>query len=164
MPLEEQLAANTAAVQALTAAIEAQTALIQSGVAKAAGKATAPAAAAEKPAAAAKPAAAKKAAPAAKKAPTEEALREKFGPYLSASTDKAEKRRLTATVKPILEHFGVERVTEIAEENRAEAIGYVETLHAAYEEGGIDAAEAVRLPFMSEEEGEEEEEDGDGVL
>ena len=162
MSIEKNLEDLTSAVVALTEAVQAQTTLIQTGTAKAAVKAEA-AAPTTKAAAAPK---ADKPKPAAKpKAVTEEALREKFGGYLTSSADKAEKRRLTATVKPILEHFGVERVTEIAEESRAEAIGYADLLIAAYEEGGIDAAEGVRLPFMSEDEGEGEEDGGDeGVL
>lgn len=161
MSIEKNLADLTSAVVALTEVVQAQTTLIQTGTAKAAAKTEA--AAPKTEAAAPK---ADKPKPAAKaKAVTEEALREKFGGYLTSSTDKAEKRRLTATVKPILEHFGVERVTEIAEESRAEAIGYADLLIAAYEEGGIDAAEGVRLPFMSEDEGDGDEEGGDeGVL
>ena len=168
MSIEKNLADLTAAVVALTEVVQAQTTLIQTGTAKAAAKTEAAApkteAAATKTEAAApkadKPKAAAKAKPV-----TEEALREKFGGYLTSSTDKAEKRRLTATVKPILEHFGVERVTEIAEESRAEAIGYADLLIAGYEEGGIEGAEGVRLPFMSEDEGDGDEEGGDeGVL
>ena len=161
MSIEKNLADLTSAVVALTEVVQAQTTLIQTGTAKAAAKTEAAAPKTE----AAAPKADKPKAPAKAKAVTEEALREKFGGYLTSSTDKAEKRRLTATVKPILEHFGVERVTEIAEESRAEAIGYADLLIAGYEAGGIDGAEGVRLPFMSEDEGDGDEEGGDeGVL
>ena len=51
-------------------------------------------------------------------------------------------------------------VTEIAEESRAEAISYADLLIAGYEEGGVDGAEGVRLPFMSED----EDDGNEGVL
>jgi len=153
----------------LTAALKEHTALLKGGAANLAAKAggTKPAdKPADKPAskpadkaAASKPAAGNK----KPKAPTEENLREKFGGYLSSVEDKAEKRRLTATVKPILEHFGVERVTEIPEEHRAEAIGYCDLLIAGFEEDGVDGAEAVDLE-LSNEEGDGEGEGDDGVL
>lgn len=155
MALEEELKKNTAALEAMTAALEKQTELLEGGMAKASGtaaKTTAKTTAAKKPAA-------KK--PAAKKPtnPTEEDLREKFGGFLTSVEDKPGKKRLTATVKPILEHFGAERVTEIDEENRKEAMGYADLLIAGFEEDGIDGAEAVELPFMEEDQGEED--DGD---
>jgi hypothetical protein len=154
-------------IEKLTAAIEKQTALIEKGVAKAS-TGPAAAAAAAKPAAAAaaaKPAAAKPAGkPAAKpKHPTEEELREKFGGYLTSVSDKAGKRALTETVKPILEHFGVERVTEIPEEHRAEAMEYCDLLIAGYEADGLDGAGEVHLPFMQDD-GAEEGDGDEGVL
>lgn len=152
------------AMAELTAALKENTALLKGGAAKLAAKADKgePEKAAEKPAE--KPAAKPPAKKTTKsKNPTEEQLREKFGGYLSSVEDKAEKRRLTATVKPILEHFGVERVTEIPEENRAEAMGYADLLIAGFEEDGIDGAEAVDLELSNEDEGDEEDGDG-GVL
>ena len=160
MALEEELKKNTAAIAALTAAIEAQTALIQSGVAKAGGTSakTPPRAGDKSKTAAVK----KKRLPAKKKAnaaPTEEDLRQRFGDYLDSVEDVPGKRRLTATVKQILEHLGAPRVTEIAEGDRKEAMALVDLLVAGFEEGGVDGAEAVVLPFM-EDDGEESE-DGD---
>ena len=158
MALEEELKKNTAAMTALTAAIETQTTLIQSGVAKAGGGTSTKTtkSAGDKP----ETAAAKKKRPAAKKkanaAPTEEDLRQRFGDYLNGVKDTPGKRRLTATVKQILEHLGAPRVTEIAEGDRKEAMALVDLLVAGFEEDGVDGAEAVVLPFM-----EDDGEDGD---
>ena len=159
MALEDELKKNTAATTALTAAIEAQTALIRSGVTKAGAGGTS--AKTAKPAGdKSETAAAKKKRLAAEKkasaAPTEEDLREKFGGYLTGVEDKASKRRLTATVKQILEHFGAGRVTEIPEENRKEAMVLVDLLIAGFEEDGVAGAEAVDLPFAGGDD-----EDGD---
>lgn len=82
---------------------------------------------------------------------TVEDLRGVFGPYLAAGSDKATKKRLIETMKPILSHFGVDRITEIGEEFRSEALEFGKLLAAAYSEGGIDAAEEVRLPFMEDD-------------
>lgn len=140
----------------LTAAIKENTTLLSNARASVAGKA------ADKPAAT-KPAATKPAAKTTKapKAPTEADLREKFGSYLTSVEDKADKKRLTATVKPILEHFGVERVTEIPEESRLEAMGYCDALAAGFAEDGLDGAEAVDLELGNEDDGGE---DDEGVL
>ena len=143
------------AMAELTAALKENTALLKGGAAKLAEKAAAtgktedtkPAATPGKKSTGTKTTKSKE--------PTEEALREKFGGYLNSVEDKAEKRRLTATVKPILEHFGVERVTEIPAEHRAEAMALADKLIAGFEEGGLDGAEEVDLELSNE--GEEEE-------
>lgn len=58
------------------------------------------------------------------KAPTEADIRSAFGSYLSVEArDEREARK--ANVKAILDHFGVNKATELPEENRAEAIGYI---------------------------------------
>ena len=151
MSLEEHLIANTAAIEANTAIQTKVLAALNSGSGKPAAKA------ADKPADNAKPAAK----PAAKpEGPTDEDLRKCFGPYLGSATDKAEKTRLNATIKPILAHFGKEKVTDIEADDWVEAIGYGKLLAEAFDEGGIEAAEAVTFDFMNEEdEGGEEEED-----
>lgn len=144
------------AMAELTAALKENTALLKGGAAKLAEKAAAGDKAADKPAATTKATGTKATGKATKsKEPTEEALREKFGGYLNSVEDKAEKRRLTATVKPILEYFGVERVTEIPAESRAEAMALADKLIAGFEEGGLDGAEEVDLELSNE--GEEEE-------
>jgi hypothetical protein len=168
MSLEAKIEALTSAVEALTEQVKTQNAT----VAKALGaKGTAPAAAekpAAKPAAAEKPAAKPAAKPSAKaKAPTAEDIRGLFGPYLAGASDKATKKRLIETTKPLLEHFGVDKITEVAEEQRAEALKYGQMLVDAFEEDGIDGAEAVKFPF-SEDDGDDGDDDGDedddGVL
>lgn len=159
MSLENQIEKNTVAVEALTKAIEAQTALISRGVAIANG--ATPAKAAEKPAdkPAEKPA--KAAAKSAPKAPTEEDVRTAYGAYLNSTTDKAERKALIETVKPILDHFGADKVTSIPAENRVEALSFCKTLQDAFNEGGVAAAEEVRFHFMQDDGGEEGgEEDG----
>ena len=169
MSLEAKIEALTSAVEALTEQVKTQNAT----VAKALGSKAGAAAPAEKPAAekpASKPAAAaaKPAAkPAAKsKAPTAEDIRGLFGPYLAGASDKATKKRLIETTKPLLEHFGVDKITEVAEEQRAEALKYGQMLVDAFEEGGIDAAEDVTFPFSEDgDDGDDDDdEDDDGVL
>lgn len=159
MSIEAALAANTAALEENTAVQEKVLAAFMSGSgAKAPAK---PAAKSAEEKAPAKKAPVKKAA--TKKAPTEEDIRKMFGPYLAGATDKAEKSRINATIKPILAHFGAEKITEIASDNWVEALGYGQQLVDAFNEGGLDAAEAVTFDFMNEEDGDEDEDD-DGIL
>jgi len=155
MSLEEHLAANTAAIEANTAIQTKVLAALNSGSGKPAAKA------ADKPADQKEPGAK----PAAKpKGPTEDDLRKCFGPYLGGATDKAEKARLNATIKPILEHFGAAKITEIAADDWAAAIAYGNVLAEAFADGGIDAAEEVTFDFMNEEEAKGGEEEEDDVL
>lgn len=150
MSIEKALADLTAAVAANTAVQEKVLAALTSG-----GKApaSAPASTSNKPAAGGKPAAGKK----ADKAPTEKDLLDVFGGYLGSAANKAEKARLNDTIRPILDHFGVSRVSEIAAEHFAEAIKLGTTLQDAFNEGGIDAAEGVDLGLSNEDGGDEDE-------
>lgn len=165
MSLEAKIEALTSAVEALTEQVKTQNAT----VAKALGSKAGAAAPAEKPAAE-KPASKPAAKPAAKasakpKAPTAEDIRGLFGPYLAGASDKATKKRLIETTKPLLEHFGVDKITEVPEEQRAEALKYGQMLVDAFEEGGIDAAEDVTFPFSEDGDDDgDEDEDDDGVL
>lgn len=127
MPIED-------ALNKLTLAVEKNNTLLESLLAKgaAATKTAEPAAAAApKPAAEApKPAAAPKPGPKAKpKFPTEDAIRTSFGNFLSVK-DTGERTRRKDLIKPMLEHFGVVKATEIPEESREEAIGYIAQLEA----------------------------------
>jgi hypothetical protein len=135
------------AIEALTVAVAHNSSLLEKMMAGAASKAVAAATmtaaqaeAVTKPAAAAaKPAAAKAAK--APKAPTEEDLRNSFGGYLSVK-DKADREERKENVGKILAHFGVAKATEIAEENRAEAIKAVQTLEAGDTPDFFEAEEA----------------------
>lgn len=143
----------------LNATMEKHNALLEKMIANSGGKAAAAAAPPEKPAKSEKPAAKPKAA----KEPTEEEVREKFGGFFNLEKDKGERKRLVQAIGPILEHFGVTRITEVSADQRAEAIGYANTLIQAHELGGVDAVESAKLPFMSEDEAGEEDE-GESVL
>ena len=159
MSLEAKIEALTNAVEALTEQVKMQ----NDTVAKALGSKTA---AASKPTATEKAAAKSAAKPAKKpKALTAEDVRGLFGPYLAGASDKATKKRLIETTKPLLEHFGVDKITEIGEDQRAEALKYGQMLVDAFEEGGIDAAEEVTFPFSEDGgDGDEDEDEDDSVL
>lgn len=151
MSIEKALADLTSAVAANTAVQEKVLAALTSG----AKPASAPAKTETKPAAD-KPAAGKK----TDKAPTEKDLLDVYGGYLGSAADKAEKARLNDTIRPILDHFGAAKVSEIAAENYAEAIALGKKLMAAFNEGGVEAAEEVDLG-LSQEDGDEDGEDDD---
>lgn len=151
MSIEDTIKANTAAIEALTEAVKSQNATVEKALN---GKTTTTKPAGTKPAATTK----KTTKP---KALTDADVRACFGPYLSGASDKATKARLIDTTKPLLEHFGVSKLTDIAEEQRAEAIEYGNMLKAAFDEGGIDDAEAVKFPFSEDQDPDEEEEDDD---
>ena len=57
--------------------------------------------------------------------PTEQDIRTVFGGYMSVE-DPAEREKRKTFVKSILDHLGVAKATEIAEEDRAKAIAWVE--------------------------------------
>lgn len=83
-------------------------------------------------------------------APSADDLKNVFVAYLASEQDEEGKQRLIDSVKPIVEHFGVERITQIKEEDRAEAIKYGKQLVEAHEAGGLEAAEAVKLEFSGD--------------
>lgn len=157
MSLEEALAANTAALEANTAAVTKQNETVTKALGAKGTAAAKPAStAAKKPAASKKP-------PAKPKTKTAEDVRNCFGPYLAGASDKETKKRLIETTKPLLEHFGIDKITEVAEDQREEAIKYGDMLKAAFDEGGVDAAEEVTFPF-SEDPDSDEADDDDDVL
>ena len=116
MPLEESL-------DALTTALNRNSDILERGLKKAgaAPAAAAPAKPGPKPAAGRKPAAAK--------VPTEDDIRTAFGGYLAVK-DKTELSARKENVRAILNHFGVSYASEIPEESRGEALGYVTQLEA----------------------------------
>lgn len=155
MSLEEAIAANTAALEANTTIQEKVLAALQSGA-----KPAAASKAADKPATEKKTTTTVKPGYLKPKAPTEKDLLDVYGGYLGSAADKAEKSRLNDTIRPILDHFGAAKVSEIDSEHYAEAIELGKKLQAAFDEGGADAAEEVDLG-LSNEDGDE---DGDDVL
>ncbi len=72
-------------------------------------------------------------------------LLEKFGHYLKTPSTREEQQRAGITIHPIIDKFGVTKVSEIPEDSHAEAMALLEPLQAAFDEGGIEAAEAVEL-------------------
>lgn len=161
MSLEDKIDALTTAVTDLTEQVKVQNETVAKALAGK-GEAAKPAAKPAAKAADSKPASKPAAKPAGKKkATTSEDVRNVFGPYLTGAKDVPTKKRLIETTKPLLAHFGVERITEVAEEQRDEAIAYGKMLVEAYENGGIDEAETVRFDFMDEDDGDGDE-DGDG--
>jgi hypothetical protein len=118
MSLETELAANTAALTAQTAAINAQTDFLKSMAAKG-GAATTGAAAAATGTKAATPK------PSTPKAKTIEDIRTAASAFLGV-TDPDERTANKAKMKAMLDHFGVDRATNIPVENFAEALGYIE--------------------------------------
>lgn len=161
MSLEAKIEALTTAVEALTEQVTAQNATVAKALGgKAATAAKATGTTAKKTTTTAKKTTAKP------KAPTAEDIRGLFGPYLAGATDKATKKRLIETTKPLLEHFGCDKITEVDEEQRQEALNYGQMLVDAFEEGGIDAAEEVTFPFSEDggdDDGDDDDDDG-GVL
>lgn len=152
MSLEAKIEALTTAVEALTEQVTAQNETVAKALGgKAATAAKSTGTTAKKTTTTAKKTTAKP------KAPTAEDIRALFGPYLAGASDKATKKRLIETTKPLLEHFGVDKITEVDEEQRKEALEYGQMLVDAFEEGGIDAAEEVTFPFS-----EDGDDDGDG--
>jgi len=86
-----------------------------------------------------------------------------YSGFLSGTTDKAEKKLLAAGVKRILEHFGVDRVTEITEADRAKAMEFGTQLVEAFAESGADGIADVTFEFEGGDEGDDDG-DGDDVL
>ena len=154
MSLEDKIEALTKAVEANTAAVEKQNETVAKALGGSAAKSTGTAA---------KSTTAKKTttrkSTAKPKALTGEDIRGLYGPYLAGASDKATKKRLIETTKPLLEHFGVDKITEVDEDQRKEAMEFGKMLVDAFEEGGIEAAEAVEFPFM--EDADDDGDDGD---
>lgn len=159
MSLEAKIEALTSAVEALTEQVTQQNETVAKALggkaATTASKSTGTAAKKTTTTSTAKKTTAKP------KAPTAEDIRGLFGPYLAGASDKATKKRLIETTKPLLEHFGVDKITEVDEDQRKEALEYGQMLVDAFEEGGIDAAEEVTFPFSEDGGDEDGDEDGD---
>lgn len=139
MSLEKALEAHTAALEAHTAALEA----LVDGVGAAAG-------------AAAGKAGKKSGKKTGKKGKSKPWDNEKtylagFGAYLKGAETKPDRKRIRDTVSPILDHFGVEKISEIGESDREEAYGYLLQLVAGWEEDELDGAEAVDLELSNED-------------
>lgn len=129
-------------IEALTAAVEANTAALLGGEAPAE-KAPAKKAPAKAPA---KKAPAKK--PAAKKGPTADDIAKQFGEYLKTG-DEDEREAAKANVKAIISHMETDRITNLDPEQYQDALDYLDAF-----KNGDD-------PFGD---GEEEEEDDDGLM
>lgn len=149
MSIEKALADLTSALQENTAVQEKVLAALTSGAKPGTTSAKTETKAADKPATDKKTTTTKK-----DKAPTEKDLLDVYGGYLGSAADKAEKARLNDTIRPILDHFGAAKVSEIAAENFAEAIALGKKLQAAFNEGGVEAAEEVDLGLSNEDEDE----------
>lgn len=154
MSLEQKIEALIAAVEANTAAVEKQNDAVLKALSA---KPAASSSTARKTTTTAKKITAKP------KALTVEDIRGLYGPYLAGASDKATKQRLIRTTKPLLEYFGVDKITEIDEDRRKEAMEFGQMLVDGFEEGGIEGAEAVEFPFM-EDGGDDDDDDGDDVL
>lgn len=139
MSIEKALADLTAAVTANTAALSK----MMSGAA--AGKAA-------DTTTGGKPATTGGTKPKTPKVPTADDIRNLFGGYMSGTKEKGERETRKQNVAAIVAHFGVERATELAEENRVEAIGYLKQF------------EAGETPDFMNEGGGEDGEDGDSLL
>jgi hypothetical protein len=128
------------AIKDLTAAVEANTAALAGGASKPASKPAGKAA--EKPAgkAASKPA--------AKKGPGPDVLAETFGLYLKTGS-AAERKEAKANVKAIIDHFEVDRITNLDPEHYEEALALLEQFKDGEDPLG---------------DGEEEEEDDDSLM
>lgn len=95
------------------------------------------------------------------KAVTAKDLLDLYGRYLGSATDKAQKARLADIIRPMLDHFGVSKISEITPENYTKAWALGEKLMAALKEGGVDAAEKVDLGLSNEEDEDEDEDEED---
>lgn len=76
--------------------------------------------------------------------------------FLKKSEDRAENRKAGAAAKPILDHFGVGRFSEISPDDRKEACGYFATLIDALEADGYDDLADVDLGFANEGGGDDD--------
>ncbi len=74
-----------------------------------------------------------------------------FGAYLKGAETKPDRKRIRDTVTPILNHFGVEKISEIGEDDREEAYGYLLQLVAGWEYDELEGAEAVDLELSNED-------------
>lgn len=155
MSLEAALEANTAAVERHTEALEKFIAL----GAAAAGKAPAKGAA-SKPAAAGKKGGTSK-----KKNPwdSEDDFLAYCTAYLKSSDDKAEKKLAAAAIKPVLDHFGVSRFSEIEADNWEECCGYLAKLSEAIKADGFEDLGSVDLGLSNEDEDGDEDGDDDMI-
>ena len=81
---------------------------------------------------------------------TADMFRNRFVAYLAAEKDERGKQRLVDTVKPLLAEFGVTKIPDMSAEDRGRALKLLFILQDAYASGGLEAAEAVRLPLSQD--------------
>lgn len=148
MSLEDALAANTAAIEKHTDALERFMKAAKSGAAPAAETKGEAKPAAKSQGKAAKP----------KKQPwdTHEDFIAYVGEYLKAGDTKENKQKIRNSVQPILDHFGASKFSEIEEEQREEACGYIKALADALASDGIDSIEGVDLGLANEDAGNDD--------
>lgn len=171
MSLEDEIGALRKAVEENTAALAEHTKLLKTGLNRASGAKTSSSTKSEEEEAP------KKAAPkrtttkkaTAKKAQprTAEDVRTGFGEFLNQIEDKAERTKVIETfIGPLNEHFGVTKLGQIGDDQANEALGYLDTLKAALEDG-FDSLMETKLGFMSDddsdEEGDDDDDDGLGI-
>ena len=62
--------------------------------------------------------------------------------YLTLEKQKAGRERAVDSIRPILTHFGVSRITEVSDEQRPQSAAFCKALTDAHGKGGLEAAEA----------------------
>lgn len=76
--------------------------------------------------------------------------------FLRSTEDKDEKKKCGAAVKPILEHFGVAKFSELGSDTWEECCGYIQLLKDHVESEGYDGLEDVDLGLSNESGSEDE--------
>ena len=151
MTLEAALAANTAAIEKHTTALEKFIAL--AGSAKgAAAPAAEKAEKADKGSKGSKGSKSKAADP----WDSEATFLEFVTGFLRSTEDKDEKKKCGAAVKPILEHFGVAKFSELGSDTWEECCGYIQLLKDHVASEGYDGLEDVDLGLSNEGGSEDE--------
>ena len=72
--------------------------------------------------------------------------------YLTSEKQKEGRERLVDSIRPILSHFGVSRITECSDEQRWDSAQFCQALLDAHGKGGLEAAEAAvkKLPLENQ--------------
>ena len=135
------------AIEGLTAALEANTATLEAMTGKAEAKTGKSGKSGGKSGKSGK----------AKKQPweAEDTFLEACTKLLKFSEEKADRPKLKAAVKPILEHFGTKKFSEIESDNWEECYKYIAQLQAAVDEDGIDGLDDVDLELSNEDDGDD---------
>lgn len=140
------------AINGLTAALREHTKVVQEGMAAMAAGGAPAAAGTAKPAEETTAKATPKPAGQGGRPPSVDTLRNAFKPFLGADETSEGKQRAVECVKPILEHYGVDKISQVPKEVRRDVIAMANELMEAFKSGGMDAAEAVRFPFSEDPE------------